>query len=149
MDVRSFRRDADTRRGRGHGAWRRRHHLHGRWGSGGVRSAKAARALAAVEALHESMTAWLAKLPLAERERLDFRIGLHFGPVILSRLGSPTQQQITPPGDTVNVANRLLEVAKQEHCRIVVAEDLFQAASATAPMANIDPGLSAPLPVSF
>jgi adenylate cyclase len=108
----------------------------------------AARALAAVEALHESMTAWLAKLPLAERQRLDFRIGLHFGPVILSRLGSPTQQQITATGDTVNVASRLLEVAKQQHCRIVVAEDLFKAASATAPTVGDTAGY-APLTVSI
>ena len=109
----------------------------------------AARALAAVEALLESMTRWLADLPPAARERLDFRIGLNFGPVILSRLGSPTQQQISATGDTVNVASRLLEVAKQQHCRIVVTEDLFQAASATAPLANIDPRLYAPLIVSI
>ena len=113
------------------------------------RSDDAARALATVEALHELMTAWLANLPPSARERLDFRIGLHFGPAILSRLGSPTQQQITATGDTVNVASRLLEVAKQQHCRIVVAEDLFQAASATAPLANFNPGLYAPLIVSI
>ena len=112
------------------------------------RSDDAARALAAVEALHESMTAWRAELPPAARERLDFRIGLHFGPAILSRLGSPTQQQITATGDTVNVASRLLEVAKEQHCRIVVTEDLFQAASATTP-ANIDQALYAPLIVSI
>jgi adenylate cyclase len=91
----------------------------------------------------------LANLPPSARERLDFRIGLHFGPAILSRLGSPTQQQITATGDTVNVASRLLEVAKQQHCRIVVAEDLFQAASATAPLANFDSVLYAPLIVSI
>ena len=95
------------------------------------------------------MTAWLAKLPLAERERLDFRIGLHFGPAILSRLGSPTQQQISATGDTVNVASRLLEVAKQQHCRVVVTEDLFQTASATAPMEDIDSRLYAPIIVSI
>jgi adenylate cyclase len=112
------------------------------------RSDDSARALAAVEALHESMTAWLTNLPPAARERLDFRIGLHFGPVILSRLGSPTQQQITATGDTVNVASRLLEVAKDQHCRVVVTEDLFQAAS--APMSpDIDPALYAPLIVSI
>jgi adenylate cyclase len=73
---------------------------------------------------------------------------LSFGPAILSRLGSPTQQQITATGDTVNVANRLLEVAKQQHCRLVVSEDLFQAANATAP-ANIDQALYAPITVSI
>ncbi len=78
------------------------------------------------------MTAWLAELPPAAQHRLDFRIGLHFGPAILSRLGSPTQQQITATGDTVNVASRLLEVAKQQQRRVIVTEDLFKAANASA-----------------
>ncbi len=104
------------------------------------RSDDAARALATVEALRESMTAWLSGLPPAARERLDFRIGLHFGPAILSRLGSPTQQQITATGDTVNVASRLLEVAKQQHCRVVVTEDLFQAANEPTPSPSVDKG---------
>jgi adenylate cyclase len=112
------------------------------------RSDDPARALAAVEALRESMTAWLAELPPAAQHRLDFRIGLHFGPAILSRLGSPTQQQITATGDTVNVTSRLLEVAKQQHCRIVVTEDLFQAANAPTPSASVNAGY-APLTVSI
>jgi adenylate cyclase len=112
------------------------------------RGDEAARALAAVEALQGAMTAWLADLPPAARERLDFRIGLHFGAAILSRLGSPTQQQITVTGDTVNVASRLLEVAKDQRRRVVITEDLFQAATATTPV-NIDPELYAPLIVSI
>ena len=112
------------------------------------RSDDAARALDTVEALRESMTAWLANLPPAARDHLDFRIGLHFGPAILSRLGSPTQQQITATGDTVNVASRLLEVAKQQHCRIVVTEDLFQAASVPTASPNANAGY-APLTVSI
>ena len=112
------------------------------------RSDDAARALATVEALRKSMTAWLSELPPAARERLDFRIGLHFGPAILSRLGSPTQQQITATGDTVNVASRLLEVAKQQHCRVVVTEDLFQAANASTSSPSDDKGY-APLTVSI
>jgi adenylate cyclase len=110
------------------------------------RSDDAARALAAVEALRESMTCWLAELPPAAQHRLDFRIGLHFGPAILSRLGSPTQQQITATGDTVNVASRLLEVAKQQQCRVVVTEDLFQAADAPPQPAG-DAATYAPLTV--
>jgi adenylate cyclase len=112
------------------------------------RSDDAARALAAVEALRESMIAWLADLPPAARGRLDFRIGLHFGPAILSRLGSPTQQQITATGDTVNVANRLLEVAKQQHCRVIVTEDLFQVAGAPSSSPS-DDARYAPLTVSI
>jgi adenylate cyclase len=109
------------------------------------RSDDAARALATVEALRESMTAWLAELPPAARDRLDFRIGLNYGPAILSRLGSPTQQQITATGDTVNVASRLLEVAKQQQRRVVVTEDLFQAALPT--LAARDAASYAPLTV--
>jgi adenylate cyclase len=107
------------------------------------RSDDAARALAAVEALRESMTAWLAELPPAAQHRLDFRIGLHFGPAILSRLGSPTQQQITATGDTVNVASRLLEVAKQQQRRVIVTEDLFKAANAPASPASEPAGYAA------
>lgn len=99
----------------------------------------AARALITVKCLYNSVGAWLATLPPAAKDRLDFRIGAHFGPAILSRLGSPTHQQITATGDTVNVASRLLEVAKQQHCRIAVSEDLFKAASATLPAADIGP----------
>ncbi len=85
----------------------------------------AARALIAVERLHASALGWLADLPLAAKERLDFRIGAHFGPAVISRHGSASHQQISAAGDTVNVASRLLEVAKQQHCRVVVTEDLF------------------------
>lgn len=107
----------------------------------------AARAFAAVESLRKSVAAWLAGLPPPARDRLDFRIGLHFGPVVMSRLGSPEHQQITASGDTVNVASRLLEVAKQQHCRIVVTEDLFFAAAQNAPLAAVDASAYAPLTV--
>ena len=102
----------------------------------------AARALTAVESLRQSVSAWLADLPPTARDRLDFRIGLHFGPAVVSRLGSPTQQQITATGDTVNVASRLLEVAKQQHCRVVVTEDLIQAAGAALRPASINQSCS-------
>jgi adenylate cyclase len=108
-----------------------------------------ARALTAVDSLCGSMTAWLADLPPVARGRLDFRIGLHFGPAILSRLGSPSHQQITATGDTVNVASRLLEVAKQEHCRVVVSEDLFEAANATLPAESVNAQLFTPMTVSI
>jgi adenylate cyclase len=107
----------------------------------------AARALITVERLYDTVAAWLADLPPAARDRLDFRIGAHFGPAILSRLGSPTHQQITATGDTVNVASRLLEVAKQLHCRIVVTEDLFKAALTSLPAVDVDAGTYASLTV--
>jgi adenylate cyclase len=48
---------------------------------------------------------------------------------VLSRLGAATHQHITATGDTVNVASRLLEVAKERKAGIVVSEDLARAAS--------------------
>ena len=108
----------------------------------------AARALIAVERLHASALGWLADLPLGA-QRLDFRIGAHFGPAVISRHGSASHQQISAAGDTVNVASRLLEVAKQQHCRVVVTEDLFQAAGAALRPGSVNLELFSPLTVSI
>jgi adenylate cyclase len=88
----------------------------------------ACRALGSVTRLFADVTAWLATLPPVARERLAVRIGGHFGPVVFSRLGGIAHQQIAATGDTVNVASRLLEVAKQRRAGIAVSEDLFRAA---------------------
>lgn len=88
----------------------------------------ASRALRAVARLYDSLTHWIADLPPIARDRLLPRIGAHFGPVVLSRLGAADHQHITATGDTVNVASRLLEVAKERHAPIVVSEDLIAAA---------------------
>ncbi len=50
------------------------------------------------------------------------------GPVVVSRLGAAHHQHVTATGDTVNVASRLLEVAKQQGSSVVVSEDLYRAA---------------------
>ena len=92
----------------------------------------ASRALLAVKRLHASMTAWLGALPPVARERLSARIGGHFGPAVVSRLGPAHHQHITATGDTVNVTSRLLEVAKQQHCGVVVSEELCAAANLPA-----------------
>jgi adenylate cyclase len=91
-------------------------------------SGDAAQALAAVERLHRDLMAWLGNLPPVALGKLSPRVGGHFGPVILSRLGAADHQHIAATGDTVNVASRLLEVSKQHHAPIAVSEDLFRAA---------------------
>ncbi len=55
---------------------------------------------------------------------LRCRVGLHLGDVTLSRLGADRYQQVTVTGDTVNVASRLMEVAKSE-AAVVAASDVF------------------------
>jgi adenylate cyclase len=88
------------------------------------------RALRMIMEMRKSITAWLATLPPVAKSRLRVRLGGHFGPVTLSRLGAPEHQHVTATGDTVNAASRLLEVAKQQNASAVVTEDLWNAASA-------------------
>jgi adenylate cyclase len=101
----------------------------------------ASRALRTIIIVHQSIKAWLATLPPAAKDRLSVRIGGHFGPVILSRLGALAHQHITATGDTVNVANRLLEITRQHTASVIVTEDLWNAASAAdrAPIAAGEP----------
>ena len=37
-------------------------------------------------------------------------VGIHYGPVVIARLGGPTQAQITAAGDTVNVKGEAVHV---------------------------------------
>jgi len=94
----------------------------------------ASRALQAVAQLDKSMAAWLRTLAPVARDRLSVRIGGHVGPVIVSRLGPVHHQHVTATGDTVNVASRLLEVAKQQGASVVVSEDLYRAAKSSGPV---------------
>ncbi|MEP1611194.1 MAG: adenylate/guanylate cyclase domain-containing protein [Roseobacter sp.] len=61
---------------------------------------------------------------------LGCRIGLHFGQVMLSRLGADQHQQLTISGDSVNIASRLLEIAKTQSASIAATED-FRATLST------------------
>jgi adenylate cyclase len=88
----------------------------------------ASRALVAIGRLREAMDVWLAALPSIARDRLRARIGGHFGPAVVSLLGPAHHRHVAATGDTVNVASRLLEVAKERQCRVVVSEDLCAAA---------------------
>ncbi|UHC20173.1 adenylate/guanylate cyclase domain-containing protein (plasmid) [Methylobacterium currus] len=100
----------------------------------------AARTVAAAQDLVARTADWIGREPeLAGAGRaLDVRIGAHFGPVILSRLGSDTNQHITATGDTVNVASRLLAVASEAGARLAVSADLLAAAGVAAPGALFD-----------
>jgi adenylate cyclase len=99
--------------------------------------ADAAHALAAVEQLHRDLRTWLGSLPPVAHGKLSPRVGGHFGPVILSRLGAADHQHIAATGDTVNVASRLLEVSKQRNAPIAVSDDLCRAAGITDTAAEL------------
>ncbi|MET4387778.1 adenylate cyclase [Bradyrhizobium sp. F1.4.3] len=87
----------------------------------------AARALKCSIELHRSVERWMASLPPAIGGQLGFKIGAHFGPIIASRLGE-SHQHITANGDTVNLANRLMEVAAQNGARLALTDTLLDAA---------------------
>ncbi|HEY8566148.1 MAG TPA: adenylate/guanylate cyclase domain-containing protein [Beijerinckiaceae bacterium] len=84
--------------------------------------------LAAASALLDRIGAWLAGQADPRVAGLAVRVGAHYGPVVLSRLGGGSHQHITATGDSVNVASRLLEVAKQLGAGLVVSETLCKAA---------------------
>jgi adenylate cyclase len=66
------------------------------------------------------------------------RVGLHFGPAVVSRLGHETHQQISISGDSVNLTSRLLEVAKVEAATIAASSDLLSAMTSAAEPAPDD-----------
>jgi adenylate cyclase len=107
----------------------------------------AANALAAVAQLRRDITEWLQTLPPVARGKLAPRFGSHFGPVILSRLGAADHQHIAATGDTVNVASRLMEVAKQRGAPIAVSEDIWRAAGAVGGAVVLD--LSEPVAIDI
>jgi adenylate cyclase len=59
---------------------------------------------------------------------IGFKMGAHFGPVVASRLGGERNQQITATGDTVNVANRLMEITAERGADVAVSKRMLDAA---------------------
>ncbi|NDW05470.1 CHASE2 domain-containing protein [Jiella pacifica] len=70
---------------------------------------------------------WIAE-SRTETALQGVRLGAHYGPVVLSRLGHDDAQHITATGDSVNVASRLMEVGKAQHADIVISAALWDVA---------------------
>jgi adenylate cyclase len=88
----------------------------------------ARRAVDAALSLGRALKAWIGGLTLPAGYMLGMRIGVHYGAVVLSRLGAETHQHITATGDVVNVASRLLAVASQSNVELVFSDDIVTAA---------------------
>jgi len=91
-----------------------------------------ARALQASFALNSKIKTWMENLPQAAKLQ-GVRIGAHCGQIVLSRLGHDQQQQIAASGDCVNVASRLLEIAREHGASIAVSSQLLSEARTAAP----------------
>jgi adenylate cyclase len=98
-----------------------------------TRAGDADRAMDASIDLIGSIQSWLDSLAPEERHARGVRIGAHYGPVVVSRLGGEHHQQITISGDTVNVASRLLDIASASGARIALSADLAAALSRRPP----------------
>jgi adenylate cyclase len=72
---------------------------------------------------------WLVSLPVSIAPRIGFKIGAHFGVVVASRLGGGRHEEITTTGDTVNLANRLMEVAASHGAQLALSDELVQVIS--------------------
>ena len=92
----------------------------------------AARAAACAIRLADRTRSFLAGHPELRRRKIGFKVGAHCGPVVASRLGSGDRQQITATGDTVNVAQRLMEVAASRGAELALSASLLDAAGPDA-----------------
>jgi len=66
--------------------------------------------------------------PIFERDlniSLRIGVGVHFGPVILGRIGHPGKRQITVIGNTVNVASRIERMTKELDAPILLSESVI------------------------
>ena len=87
----------------------------------------ASRAFDTAWSLIEDLRAWIDQTSTSGRVR-GVRLGGHFGPVVVSRLGHEAHQHITATrADTVNVASRLIEVAKQHGATLALSTEFFEA----------------------
>lgn len=83
--------------------------------------------------------------PTLEREfhvPLHIGIGIHFGTVILGRIGHPGKRQITVIGDTVNTANRVESMTKQFGVSILLSESMV---SHLPDILQLEPPVEVPL----
>lgn len=71
---------------------------------------------------------WIKSLPPSIASQTGFKIGVHFGPIIASRLGGGSYQYITATGDSVNVASRLMEVAAKHGAALALSDELLRQA---------------------
>ena len=88
----------------------------------------AIRAIDCAVNLSTSTSDWLSSLPAPIASRLGHKLGAHFGTIVASRLGGTSHRHITATGDTVNVANRLMEVAAGHRVELSVSDELLRAA---------------------
>jgi adenylate cyclase len=90
----------------------------------------AAAALAAAYDLLQDIRQHNETLVAADEAPFQISIGIHYGPVVVARLGGPTQAQLSTSGDTVNVASRLENLTREHDAAIAISGEVFEAVKA-------------------
>lgn len=81
-------------------------------------------ALRASFALVKTAAQWIVHSDL-QGDISGLRAGLHYGPIVLSRLGHARNQHITATGDCVNVASRLMDIGKTNGASVTASAGLY------------------------
>jgi adenylate cyclase len=89
----------------------------------------AAEALACAIDLVAEMKDWSGELAAAGAEPLRIGAGVHFGPVVIARLGGETRH-ITAAGDTVNVASRIEALTRRHGATVAISAAVVAAVRA-------------------
>lgn len=90
-------------------------------------------AIAAASEMMQVLDDLNARLTNNLDEPLRMGIGIHTGPVILGEMGYGSGRRLTAVGDTVNVANRLENAAKEQKCGLCLSHDTAEYARASIP----------------
>src|SRR5918994_5165846 len=98
----------------------------------------AERAVASARAMHERQAVVNATWEEVGLPRFDLGIGLSTGPVAAALLGSEERLEYTVVGDTVNLAQRLQDLARPAH-QIVLAESTYRALPVPPEAETLDP----------
>lgn len=115
------------------------------FGVGGGGPANAAAALACAYDLLTAINELSGEMTRAGAEPLRIGIGIHYGPVVIGRVGGERQYQLTATGDTVNVASRL-EALTRVHGAAIIVSDAAVAAVRAAGDTDLLSGLTALAP---
>lgn len=87
----------------------------------------AAAALACGRELIGVVERWSDELVAAGQAAVRVGVGIHYGPVVIARLGGVEQVQLTAAGETVNLASRLEAMTRVHRAAIVVSDALVEA----------------------
>jgi adenylate cyclase len=98
--------------------------------------ADARNALRCARGLIAEIADWNRACQASGEDRVEIGIGVHWGEVFCGAIGDEARLEFTVLGDTVNVASRLEQEAKAASLRLIVSQDLLDAADEPAPEAG-------------